>query len=74
MNKIGEIRPKNALTMTVYYDEKAHTNPYRIFLEWMGDTGHGLAKRKKQVTRYADLSSCTAKMHEYATRNNEERR
>lgn len=74
MTKIAMISPKGAPTMTVYYDQQADTNPYRVYLEWNVLGAHGIQKKRKQVNRYADLASCGQMMSDYGRKNNEEGR
>ena len=74
MTKVAMIQPKGKPTMVVYYDEKATTNPYRVYLEWKELIAYGLRQRKKQVDRYADLNSCGLLIAQYAAENNEEGR
>ena len=74
MKKIAEINPKGVSAMTVYYDSKAETNPYRVYYEWYAPSPEGLRKRTKQIARYSDLYSCARLMADYVGQNNEERR
>ena len=74
MTKIGEIHPAGVVALRIVYDDKAETNPYRVYQEWMELGPYGLRKRQKLVVRYADLlSSMTVLMH-YVEAHNEERR
>lgn len=60
--------------MTVYYDEKAKVNPYRVMVERYVLTEYGLKHQKKLIDRYADLNSCACVMAQYAKDHNEEGR
>jgi len=76
MTKIAHVQPKGMDTMHVYYDEKAKTNPYRVYLEGYHHTYdyEGIAKHKRQVVRYADLASAMNALYQYALNHNEEGR
>ena len=74
MQKIASISPKGVPSMTVYYDKKAKTNPYRVYKEWNEVTEYGIRHRKKLVIRYADLLSCAHLMLGYISMYNEEGR
>ena len=74
MIKVAEISPKRAPRMTVYYDKTAKRNPYRVYLEWMEPTPHGLVARKRQQSRFADFASAIWDMPKYALEHNEDRR
>ena len=74
MKKIAEIKPSRAKNMTVYYDKAAKVNPYRIYLEWMEPTPHGLMPRKQQYDRFADLASAAYEIWQYGLKYNEDRR
>lgn len=60
VTKIGSLyipyahRPK----MVIYFDDKDNVNPYRIYFEWYEDTECGAKKRKRLITKYADIRSC----------------
>lgn len=55
MTKIGIMRSKGHPDLVTYYDDSAKVNPFRVCMEWVGETGR---KHRRQVARYADLSSC----------------
>ena len=74
MTKIGSISPYRYADMTIYYDDKAKVNPYRVYLEWRELGQYGITKRRRQVERYADLSSCMEMMREYVQDHNEDGR
>lgn len=74
MKKIAEISPCKAANMTIYYDKTAKVNPYRVYLEWMESTEHGLTHRKRQIHRFADLASGAYEMWQYALKYNEDGR
>ena len=74
MKKIGELQPKSADTVTIYYDDKADTNPYRVCREWNDIAPYGIVHRRKQIARYADLYSCVFVMLGHAKEHNEEGR
>ena len=74
MQKIGFLSAKGKPDMTIYYDQKAKVNPYRVFLEWYELGELGCRKRKKQIDRYADLNSCGLMLAKYASNFNEEGR
>ena len=75
MNKIGEINPKNTHKITVYYDGKAKSNPYRVYEEFKAyNKDLYLTDRKRLVAKYADLHSCVALMAQYTMEHNEESR
>lgn len=74
MKKIAEIKPSRAKNMTVYYDNAAKVNPYRVYLEWLEPTPHGLMPRRQQYARFSDLASAGYMMAEYGLKYNEDRR
>ena len=74
MTKIGRISPYRYADMTIYYDDKAQRNPYRVYLEWRELGQYGVTKRKRQVERYADLHSCMELLYQYVQGHNEEGR
>lgn len=74
MTKIGSISPYRYATMTIYYDDKAPVNPYRVYLEWRQLGQYGVTKRRRQVERYADLHSCMVMMGDYVKNHNEDGR
>ena len=74
MTKVGSISPYRYADMTIYYDDKAPVNPYRVYLEWRQLGQYGVTKRKRQVNRYADLLSCMEMMREYVQGHNEDGR
>ena len=74
MIKIGEISPKGVATLRIYYDDKAKRNPYKVFAVWNEIGAHGIVKRRKKVTEYANLSSCAECMWRYTVSHDEERR
>ena len=74
MTKIGSISPYRYADMTIYYDDKAPVNPYRVYLEWMQLGQYGITKHKRQVERYADLHSCMVMMGDYVKTHNEDGR
>lgn len=69
MHKIAFINPVKGHNVTVYYDDKAKVNPYRIYQEW-----HDRGKHKKQIERYANLYSCTCWINDYIRNRDEEKR
>lgn len=76
MKKIGMIQPTGLPMMTIYYDDKAKTNPYRVYKEYyeLGECGYGLTKRKKLINKYGNLYSCICEMNKYIAENDEEKR
>ena len=74
MTKIGEIHPKGVASMKIYYDEKAVRNPYKVYGVWNEIGNHGIVKRKKKITEYANLSSCVECMFIYTQSHDEEGR
>ena len=73
MRKIGSLQV-NGFTATIYYDDKAETNPFRMYAEYydIGKDGY-LVKHKKLAQKYGDLASCTAYLHNYVLQHNVER-
>lgn len=74
MKKIAELQPYGTPKMTIYYDEKAKVNPYRVMVEQYVPAEYGMRHQKKQINRYADLASCVRVMAQYAYEHNEEGR
>ena len=74
MKKIGELSPKNAPTITIYYDDKAKLNPYRVYKVWNELAVYGVRTRRKMIAKYADLYSCAFVLLGYAKEYNEEGR
>ena len=69
MKKIGMLDTKKAY-FEIYYDEKAKTNPYRLYNKyWKTDRWH-----RKLIEKYADLYSCTIWLNNYVANHNEESR
>ena len=76
MTKIAHVQPKGQPTMTIYYDQKAKINPYRVYTEgykWIPERGYA-RPTKNEVHRYADLASAVEYMFYYARQFNEEGR
>ena len=73
MNKIGSQRT-NGGNITIYRDEKAKVNPYRLYVEaYYNDGKHEWpTKHKKLIAKYGNLASCTAHIHNYVMQNDEE--
>jgi len=74
MVKIAFVQPARRDMMTIYYDERAKENPYRIYTEGYEQKDGDYAPRhfKRQVNRYADLASAMYIMYVYALNNNED--
>ena len=76
MTKIAHVQPKGTPQMTVYYDQKAKQNPYRVYIEgykWNPERGYAMPF-KHERSRYADLASAVEEMLLYAGTHNEEGR
>ena len=68
--KIGFINAGEE-TLTVYYDDKAKNNPYRLYLEFYGQDGR---HHRKLLQKYANLHSCGIMLERFTFSRNEERR
>ena len=68
MHKIGMLDTK-AVLFEVYYDDKAKTNPYKVYNKYWDHGWH-----KKLLLKYADLASCVNFINCYVKQNNEESR
>ena len=53
MIKIGSLVSR-AMTIILYYDDKAKSNPYRIYKKYWDNGWH-----KKLIEKYENLASCT---------------
>ena len=58
---------------TVIYDDKQKYNPYRVYRNWyeVGEDGRP-HQRRKQVNRFADMTSCMALLKEIAQKHDQE--
>ena len=73
MRKIGSIEVKG-IEATIYYDDKAKTNPFRLYAEYYDIGKYDYpTKHKKLIQKYGDLASCTAHIHNFVMKNNVER-
>ncbi len=76
MKKIGGLSFRDGNIIGIYYDEKAKYNPYRIYsVSYARDIDGKIFKTKKKlIEKYADLSSCTEWLNEFARAHYEEGR
>lgn len=74
MTKIVEIHPAGVAALKIIYDDKAKTNPYRVYQEWFEPGPYGLRKRRKLIAKYANLRLCMIVLMHYVEAHNEERR
>lgn len=81
MTKIGSITLINGYNTDIYYDQKAKSNPYIIKQKTFSVERYGDGKSDWRyvphtvtVEKFANLSSCTAWIHDYVLEHDEDGR